>query len=191
VEGRPLEDAELVDKARRGDSASYAELVRKYQDVAVRTAYFIAGSEAEDAAQEAFVKAYYALGRFRPGAAFRPWLLRIVANEARNRRRRSRRRAELEVVREQAEDRASGGAAASVEDAVLDSERERTLVAALNRLDEKDRLLIASRYFLELSEAEMAEMMKAPKGTIKSRLHRSMQKLRILLDEESKGGGYV
>ncbi|HEX2186328.1 MAG TPA: sigma factor, partial [Chloroflexota bacterium] len=71
--------------------------MRCYQEVAFRTAYLLTGdgAEAEDAAQEAFIKAYYALGRFRPGAPFRPWLLQIVANEARNRRRAGGRRGGL------------------------------------------------------------------------------------------------
>jgi DNA-directed RNA polymerase specialized sigma24 family protein len=71
--------------------------VRGYQEVAFRTAYLITGdaSEAEKATQEAFVKAYRALGRFRSGAPFRPWLLAIVANEARNQRRAAARRAGL------------------------------------------------------------------------------------------------
>src|SRR5947207_13060356 len=84
MEGRPLEDAELVARARGGDASAYEELVRMYQNLAVRTAYVITGNgaDAQDAAQEAFVKAYYALGRFREGASCRPWLLRLVANEA-------------------------------------------------------------------------------------------------------------
>ena len=65
VEGRPLEDAELVEAARRGDTRAYEELVRRYQDVAARTAYLVAAAEVEDIVQEAFVKAYRALGRFR------------------------------------------------------------------------------------------------------------------------------
>ena len=88
VEGRPLEEAELIERARRGEVVAYEELVLRYQDVAIRTAYLIApDSDAEDAAQEAFVKAWSALPRFRAGSPFRPWLLRIVANEASNRRR--------------------------------------------------------------------------------------------------------
>src|SRR5919197_3116097 len=95
--GRPLEEAELVDRAKRGDVAAYEELVRVHQSLAIRTAYVITGqaADAQDAVQEAFVKAYYALGRFREGAAFRPWLLRIVANEAINRRRSSHRKSAL------------------------------------------------------------------------------------------------
>src|SRR5205809_6007953 len=82
--GRPLEEAELVDQAKRGDVGAYEELVRMHQNLAARTAYGITGqaADAQDAVQEAFVKAYRPLGRFREGAAFRPWLLRIVANQA-------------------------------------------------------------------------------------------------------------
>jgi DNA-directed RNA polymerase specialized sigma24 family protein len=97
VEGRPLDEAELVERAKGGDHGAYGEIVHAYQGIAFRTAYLIAGdaSEAEDAAQEGFVKAFYALPRFRSGAPLRPWLLRIVANEARNRRRSAGRRAHL------------------------------------------------------------------------------------------------
>src|SRR5918996_4662674 len=89
VEGRPLDESDLVERARRGDVDAYEELVRNYQRVAQRVAYVVTRDEAEaqDAAQEAFVKAYYALDRFRAGGNFRPWLLKIVTNEARNRRR--------------------------------------------------------------------------------------------------------
>ncbi len=92
-----LEDARLAKKARDGDVGAYERLVREHQTVAFRAAYTIAGSaaEAEDAAQEAFIKVYHSLNSFRPGVPFRPWLLAIVANEARNRRRSAGRRANL------------------------------------------------------------------------------------------------
>src|SRR5918992_1106220 len=97
VVSRPQDESELVERARRGDERAYEELVRQHQGIAFRTAYLVAGDagDAEEAAQEGFVKAYRALGRFRRGAPFRPWLLQIVANEARNRRRSSGRRAGL------------------------------------------------------------------------------------------------
>src|SRR6266496_2575903 len=89
VVSRPPTESQLVERARNGDETAYEELVRAHQGIAFRIAYLVAGNsaEAEDAAQEGFVKAYRALGRFRRGAPFRPWLLQIVANEARNRRR--------------------------------------------------------------------------------------------------------
>src|SRR2546423_9669693 len=97
MEGRPADDSSLVKRAQRGDEAAYEEIVQRYQQVAFRAAYVITGSaaDAEDAAQEGFVKAYRAIERFRPGAPLRPWLLRIVANEARNRVRSSGRRHRL------------------------------------------------------------------------------------------------
>jgi len=94
-----------------------------YQDIAFRTAFLLTRSaaDAEDAAQTGFVKAWAALPRFRPGAPFKPWLLRIVANEAHNRRRAAGRRAEL-VLRAAAA-QPPGDAAPSPEGAALERER--------------------------------------------------------------------
>ncbi len=156
---------------------AYEELVRRHQDVAVRTAHLIApDGDAEDACQEAFLKAYGALGRFRPGSPFRPWLLRIVANEARNRRRSAGRRTGL--VLRAAEDRPSNDAAPSPESAVLEHESRRALLAAVNRLRDEDREVIGARYFLELSESETADALRIPRGTVKSRLSRALSRLR-------------
>jgi len=183
VEGRPLEDAELIARASKGEVMAYEELVRRYQDVAVRTAYVISpDGDAEDAAQEAFVKAYAALGRFRPGAPFRPWLLSIVANEARNRRRSSGRRAGLAL--RAAEDRPLGDAAPSPESAVLANETRAALLAAVNALRDEDREVIGARYFLDLSEAETADTLGIPRGTVKSRLSRALERLRAQLGPE-------
>jgi RNA polymerase sigma factor (sigma-70 family) len=183
VEGRPLEDAELVELARTGDVRAYERLVARYRDLAVRTAWLVtrSGAEAEDAAQEAFVKAYYALPRFRRGAPFRPWILRIAANEARNRLRSTRRREAL-AVRAAAAD--PGGAAPSPEAAALAREDAEVLAAALSQLEERDRLVIAYRYLFELSEAEMADALGVRPGTVKSRLSRAMSRLRRELETE-------
>jgi RNA polymerase sigma-70 factor (ECF subfamily) len=177
VEGRPLEDAELIERAQAGEVMAFEELVRRYQDVAVRTAHVISpDGDAEDAVQEAFVKAHAALGRFRRGSPFRPWLLRIVANESRNRRRSAGRRAGL--VLRAAGDRRPGDAAPSPESAVLADETRATLLAAVNGLRDDDREIIAARYFLDLSEAEAAEALDLPRGTVKSRLSRALGRLR-------------
>lgn len=157
---------------------AYGQLVLRYQDVAIRTAYVVAAdaAEAEDSVQDAFVKAYAALARFRDGAPFRPWLLRIVANEARNRRRSAGRR--LKLALRVAEDRPSTDAAPSPEAAVLARETHEALASAIGTLGEDDRLVITYRYFLDLSEAEMADALGVPKGTVKSRLSRAMGRLR-------------
>ena len=182
VEGRPTEDLELVERSRHGDADAYAELVTRYQALAARTAYVITGSDAdaEEAAQEGFVKAYYALDRFRTGAPFRPWLLRIVANEAINRRKAAGRRPTvgLSVV----EDRASGDTALSPEASALARERRELVLDALRQMREEDRLVIAYRYFFDLSEIEMAEALGVARGTVKSRLSRAIARLRAVME---------
>jgi RNA polymerase sigma factor (sigma-70 family) len=180
VEGRPLEDAELVDLARDGDVAAYEELVTRHQGISHHVAWLVArqAGEAEDAVQEAFVKAYYALPRFRPGAPFRPWLLRIVANEAKNRARSASRREGL-ALRAAAAD--PGDAAPSPEAATLAREDAETLARALGRLREPDRLVIAYRYLFEMSEAEAADALGVRPGTVKSRLSRALTRLRVEL----------
>jgi RNA polymerase sigma-70 factor (ECF subfamily) len=185
VVGRPLDETELVERAKQGDERAFEALVEAHQGIAFRTAYLIAGSaeDAEDAAQEGFVKAYYALGRFRRGAPFRPWLLRIVANEARNRRRSAGRFALRVQALRAAGEQSSGDAAPSPEVQALGGERRSELVAALNRLREPDRLVIACRYFLDLSEEETAETLGCRRGTVKSRLSRALERLRAELGE--------
>jgi RNA polymerase sigma factor (sigma-70 family) len=182
VEGRPLEDADLVARAKRGEVRAYEMLVERYQQIAFRTAYLIVGdaAEAEDAAQEAFVKAYRALDRFREDTPLRPWLLTIVANEARNRRKASSRRATLALRAAMAAPvgPASGDAAPSPEAAVLAAERRARLIAAMAELRDEERLALQCRYFLDLSEAEMADVLDCPRGTVKSRLSRGLAHLR-------------
>ena len=178
MEGRPEEDAELFARAQRGDIDAYEEIVQRYQQLAFRTAYVITRSaaEAEDAAQDAFVKAYRALASFRTGAEPRPWLLRIVANEARNRMRSAVRRQRLEL--RLAEGFRQGDAAPSPEAAAVDADERRRLVSLVGELEENDRLIIASRYFLELSGEETAAALGIPEGTVKSRLSRALGRLR-------------
>jgi RNA polymerase sigma-70 factor (ECF subfamily) len=181
VEGRPPVEADLIERARDGDVAAFEALVRAHQDVAFRTAWVVSGGadDAEDAAQEGFVKAFAALPRFRAGSPFRPWLLTIVANEARNRRRAAGRREALAL--RVPEDRRAGGAAPSPEAAVLAAERRQTLLAGLARLGEPDREVVTLRYLLELSEAETAAALEIPTGTVKSRLSRALDRLRAEL----------
>ena len=181
MEGRPLDDTELVERARNGEVNAYEALVQQYQELAFRVAYQVTGdaADAEDAAQEAFVNAYYALGRFRAGAPFRPWLLRIVANEARNRRSSAHRRTALAERALAAQ--SSGEAAPSPETAAEADAFRATLITTLRRLRDDDRLVLAYRLFFDLSEAEMATALNCPRGTVKSRLSRALARLRAAL----------
>jgi RNA polymerase sigma factor (sigma-70 family) len=174
----PPTEAVLLSRACGGDLDAYEQLVRLHQQIAFRTALVLTrdASEAEEAAQDAFVKAWRALRRFDRARPFRPWLLAIVANEARNRRRSAGRR-DLLAVRAGAES-ATAPVAGSPEGALLVAERHASLAAALERLDERDREVIACRYLLELSEAETAAALGCRAGTVKSRLSRALARLR-------------
>ena len=180
MEGRPPPERELVRLARAGDARAFEELVRPHWETAVRLAYLITGSrsDAEDVAQEALVKAWRALGRFRSSRPLRPWLLRIVANEARNRRRASGRRVRLEL--RAAVEQLSGGAAPSPETIAVAADESRRVLAELDELPEQARLVLGCRYLLDLSEAETAAALGIRPGTVKSRTSRALEALREL-----------
>jgi RNA polymerase sigma-70 factor (ECF subfamily) len=173
----------VIARVRAGDPEAYAELVRAHTHVALRAAAaFGAGADAEDVVQSAFLKAYQSLGRFRDGAAFRPWLLRIVVNETRNTVRsvvRLRALAGREAVLLGAEPLIPESADPAV--AAVAEERRGLLLAALDELSEDQRQVVTYRYLLEMDEAETAEALGWPRGTVKSRLNRALTKLGRLL----------
>lgn len=181
--GTDPEERRLVAAAKAGDRQAYARLLERHQEIAFRAAFVVTGSaaEAEDATQEAYVKAWLALGRFRADAPFRPWLVQIAINEARNRRRGAGRRVGLAL--RLVDDPAAAGAAASAESEALAGEERARLAAAVGRLREDDQLVIAARYFLGLSEAEAAGALGVRPGTVKSRLSRALDRLRAELEE--------
>jgi RNA polymerase sigma-70 factor (ECF subfamily) len=176
------DEQHLIAAAKAGDQRAYGQLLGRHQAVAFRAAYLITGSavEAEDATQEACVKAWLALRRFRPDAPFRPWLVRIAINEARNRRRGAGRRATL-VLRLGPESAGPGSAPSAESEALAGEERAR-LASAVGRLREDDQLVIAARYFLGLSEAETATALGLRRGTVKSRLSRALGRLHTELE---------
>ncbi|RKN45366.1 RNA polymerase sigma factor [Micromonospora endolithica] len=177
-----LDDEELVNRARHGDLTAYAALVAGHTASAHRTAVLLgAGPDAEDVIQEAFVKAYRKLSRYRGESSFRAWLLAIVANETRNLHRTRGRRDGL-VLRAAAADPRSEVAGDVAVDTVLAGERRAALVRALRLLPVKDREVIVCRFFLDLSEDETVAMLGWPRGTVKSRTSRALAKLRGLLD---------
>jgi RNA polymerase sigma-70 factor (ECF subfamily) len=161
-----------------GDKDAYAHLVHRHAPMAVRTAALLgAGADAEDVVQEAFVKAYGALGRLRPGAPFRPWLLRIVANETRNLHRAAGRRAARERRAWEQSEPLVARRPDEPADALLDSERHARIVRGLGQLSGPQREVVTCRYLLDLDEAETAAVLGWPRGTVKSRLHRALRRL--------------
>ena len=168
-------EAQLIDRARAGDAGAFGQLVRTHAPIAKRMAVLWgAGAEADDVVQEAFVKAYAALARFREEGNFRAWLLSIVHNETRNALRSRGRRA--------ARDELAGFPAAElrfdpeVGDVVFGSTGG--VARRVRALPPQLREVVASRYLLELSEAETAAVLVIPAGTVKSRLHRALSILR-------------
>ena len=182
----------MIARVRDGEPEAYAELVRAHTGIALRAAAALgAGADAEDVVQQAFFKAYCTLGRFRDGAAFRPWLLSIVANETRNTVRTAVRQRTV-VGREAALAEAEPVIPESADPAVaaLEVERRAALLAALGRLSEEHRLVVTYRYLLEMGEPETAQALGWPRGTVKSRLNRALRKLqRLLPDFQPREGG--
>ena len=153
---------------------------------AFSTAFAIVGSaaDAEDVTQEAFVKAYRALGRFRRREPFRPWLLGIVANEAKRNRLRSIARRHAAAERAAAE-LATRDVPSSPEGGAVAAEERRALLAAVARLAPDDRLAIVGRYFLGLTDGEAAAALGVRRTAVKMRVHRALARLRAELSEES------
>ena len=183
----PSDEPALIAAAKAGDQRAYGRLLERHHAVAFRAAYLVAGSaaDAEDATQEACMKAWLAMARFRSDAPFRPWLVRIAINEARNRRRGAGRRATLLLRLEQEPaHRVDPGTAPSAEAEAVAADDRARLSAAVGRLREDDQLVIAARYFLGLSEAESAIALGLRPGTVKSRLSRALGRLQAQLVEE-------
>jgi len=178
-----VHEREWIDRARRGDETAWEGLLAENQAPAFRLAYLLLGNadDAEDVTQEAFVRAFRALHRFEAGRPFRPWLLRITANLARNRRRSAGRYlAALErLFRAEPDGRPTSGG--------LDLEQKeeaRALWQAVERLKAADREVIYLRYFLDLPVDETAAVLQVAPGTVKSRLHRAMGRLRDVVERD-------
>lgn len=178
-----MTDTLIVRKAQQGDEAAYEALVRRYQTVAFRTAWFILGDadDARDATQSGFLKAWLAIGRVDPARPFQPWLLTIVANEARNRRRARTRWLERFLPLGRGDLLAEPGPLPEQEVERHDETAE--VLRHLAAMEETDRLTLWCRYVLDLGEQETADMMGCAVGTVKSRTHRALERLRSRLGD--------
>jgi RNA polymerase sigma-70 factor (ECF subfamily) len=175
-----------VRRAQVGDAEAFGALLSRHRTSALRVAAVVLGgaADADDVVQTASERAWRAFAGVDAERGFRAWYLRIVANTARNHRRGRwrRRRAELRVAA-----RSSDRTADALDDTVTAAERA-LVVAALNRLDAAERLVIALRHFEQLTEREIADVLECPAGTVKSRLSRAMARLRTELSTEAFDG---
>jgi RNA polymerase sigma-70 factor (ECF subfamily) len=173
-------DSELISRVRQGDEAAYELFVRQHQQAVFRLAYLLIGDrgEADDVAQETFIHTFKALDRFDTSRSIRPWLLRITTNLAYNRLRSIKRywsalnrmvSADPDLLNDKEDPSASESEA---------------LWQSVRQLDRNDQEIIYLRYFLELSESETAEALNIAQGTVKSRLHRALGRLRTVMDKD-------
>lgn len=169
----------LIERARNGDLDAFGEMLRAHQFDALRLAYVITGQtgDAEDAVQEAFIKAWRALASFDPDRPFRPWLLKIVANEAKMRRRSAGQRQRLQL-RLAEEASVSPTIVGSAEATALDRVTMQRILDEIELLPEPDEIVLKLHYFLGMSSVEIAEALDEPDGTVRSRLSRATRKLR-------------
>ena len=171
-----MTDADLVRRAREGDDAAFDALMKQHQEAVFRFAYLLLGDrdEADDLAQETFIRAFRMLFRFDLDRPLRPWLLKITANLAANRRRAAGRY----VAALRRWFLMTPNSEPKIEQEVIQNEQTNKLWDAVRQLAQPDQEVIYLRYFLELSEADTADTLGIAVGTVKSRVHRALARLR-------------
>ena len=180
-------DLELVRRVQRGDSAAFDLLVRKYQHrvVALIGRYVHDWSEAQDVAQDTFLRAYRALGNFRGDAQFSTWLHRIAVNTAKNHLVAHKRRPPGEDI--DIEDAEQFESALRLRDndtperELMRQEMEQTVMRAVEALPEELRAAITLREVEGLSYEEIAQQMQCPIGTVRSRIFRAREAIDVQL----------
>ena len=185
-------DKDLVLRVQQGDKSAYDLLVIKYQHRIIQLVnrYVKDPSEAQDVAQEAFIKAYRALGNFRGDSAFYTWLYRIAINTAKNYLvSRSRRYSDYQIDiqdAEQVENAAQLKVMETPEYLLLNDEIVKVIKAAIEKLPEEMKVAIMLREFEGMSYEDIAQTMECPVGTVRSRIFRAREaideKLSPLLD---------
>jgi RNA polymerase sigma-70 factor (ECF subfamily) len=170
-----------IEAARRGDAAAWEQFVQAYQQPVFRLAYLLLGDadDAEDVAQETFLRAYHALERFDAARPLRPWLMRITTNLCHNWRRSLGRY--LAVLQHVLRSEHPSNTAIQLAEQHIESEM---LWKAVQRLRVEDQQVIYLRYFMDCSEMETAEVLGVAQGTVKSRQHRAITRLRGVLEKE-------
>jgi RNA polymerase sigma-70 factor (ECF subfamily) len=172
------DERQLIHRCVEGDQQAFAELVRRHRPAIVSLSYRLSGSvaEAEDIAQDSFIRAWQALPRFRGDAAFRTWMYRIATNTALQYLRRRRPQVDIEELPLAASDDPEGSAVVA---------EQRNLVQhTILRLPAESRLVLVLREYHDLSYKEIAATLQVPLGTVMSRLHYARQWLREQLPRQ-------
>ena len=192
-------DLSLVQRAQKGEAGAFDALVRRYQHKVVKLVmrYVRNQTEAEDIAQEAFIKAYRALPRFRGDSAFYTWLYRIAINTAKN-ALAARARNPVQFDLDRGDGRDDGDAPFDLQDRMTDTatpealalteEIRATVTSAIEQLPEDLRTAIMLRELEGLSSEEIATAMDCPVGTVRSRIFRAREAVDARLREIFDGG---
>jgi RNA polymerase sigma-70 factor (ECF subfamily) len=178
-----VDDLQAIQRLKAGDIGGLETLVRRHQARAVRVAFLITHDEslAEDVVQDTFMRLYHRIHHFDPSHPFEPYLLRSVVNAALNVAQNAR-HLSMEGDLEQVEGLLSQ--AASVESEMEYTQLKQRIVAALAELEPRQRAVVIQRYYLEMSEKEMAVALDAPPGTVKWLLNTARARLQDLLGSE-------
>jgi len=177
-----VDEPTLVRHAANGDAAAWEPLVLAHQEAVFRLCYLLLGDpdDAEDVAQETFLRAWNHLKRFDSTRPLRPWLLSIASNLASN-RRRSAGRYLAALTRAFRNEQSSSP---STEEKSARHMEASELWKAVQNLNAPDRQVIYLRYFLDLPVAETAEVLQVAEGTVKSRLSRALERLRGIIQQD-------
>ena len=186
-------DQQLVQRAQRGDLRAFDPLVLKYQGriAALVSRYVSDAGEVEDVTQEAFIKAYRALGKFRGDSAFYTWLYRIAANAAKNHLVAKGRRPGAHATIEDAEGFDEGGMlseSASPEALAMGGELAEVVESALKALPDELKAALMLREFDGLSYDDIADVLGCPVGTVRSRIFRAREAVDQRMREQISGG---
>lgn len=179
-----MDDLQAIQRLKQGDIGGLETLVMRHQAKAVRAAFLVTQDEtlAEDVVQDTFVRLYHRISSFDPSRPFEPYLLRSVVNAALNVTQKADRHLSMEGDLDQVEGLLSQ--AASVESDLEYIQLKQRIIAALAKLEPRQRAAVVQRYYLEMTEREMAAALDAPPGTVKWILNTARAKLRELLGSE-------
>ncbi|MCC7119363.1 MAG: sigma-70 family RNA polymerase sigma factor [Anaerolineales bacterium] len=180
-----MDDLQAIQRLKNGDIGGLEALVTRYQSKAVRAAFLVVHDEslAEDVVQDTFIRIYRRIQHFDSSQSFEPYLLRSVVNAALNVAQRAEGR-HLSLEGDLAQVEGWLSQASSVGSEIEYRELKQQIIAALSKLEPRQRAAVIQRYYLNMSEKEMAVALEAPPGTVKWILNAARAKLRSLLGSE-------
>jgi RNA polymerase sigma-70 factor, ECF subfamily len=189
AESRQQSDGELIERVQKGETRCFADLVWRYQDPVYSMAlHFVRGEgDAEDIAQEAFLRAYRGLEGFKGESKFSTWLYRITWNLCADWLRRNRKPGRAPLAIDDGADLADGRV--DLEQGLLAEEEKQKVREALDELDEKYRGVLILLYYQKMSYEQIAAVLEVPMKTVETRLYRARKLLRASLQRAGLGGG--